>query len=85
MKSTFDFDQNPTLTDNYYHGPRWFIPGYDASHAMYRCQLHAKSAVLNRRGVTSSTPLARSFAGEGGGGGARPFALVRVQVAIARP
>jgi hypothetical protein len=33
MKSTFDFDQNPTLADNYDHGPRWFIPGYDASHA----------------------------------------------------
>src|ERR1700758_5584070 len=34
MKGTFDFDQNPTLTDNYDQGPRWFIPGYDASHAM---------------------------------------------------
>jgi tRNA (cmo5U34)-methyltransferase len=34
MKNTFDFDQNPTLTDNYDRGPRWFIPGYEASHAM---------------------------------------------------
>jgi tRNA (cmo5U34)-methyltransferase len=34
MKNTFDFDQNSTLTDNYDRGPRWFIPGYDASHAM---------------------------------------------------
>ena len=34
MKNTFDFDQNPTLTDNYDRGPRWFIPGYDASHMM---------------------------------------------------
>jgi tRNA (cmo5U34)-methyltransferase len=34
MKNTLDFDQNSTLTDNYGRGPRWFIPGYDASHAM---------------------------------------------------
>jgi tRNA (cmo5U34)-methyltransferase len=34
MKSTFDFDQNPRLSDNYDREPRWFIPGYDASHAM---------------------------------------------------
>jgi len=29
-----EFDQNPALTDNYERAPRWFVPGYDASHAM---------------------------------------------------
>lgn len=28
------FDRNPALSDDYEQGPRWFIPGYDASHAM---------------------------------------------------
>jgi len=28
------FDRTPELTANYERGPRWFIPGYDASHAM---------------------------------------------------
>src|SRR5690349_18927125 len=28
------FDRNPTLSDNYERAPRWFVPGYDASHAM---------------------------------------------------
>jgi tRNA (cmo5U34)-methyltransferase len=28
------FDRNQALSDNYEQGPRWFIPGYDASHAM---------------------------------------------------
>ena len=28
------FDRNPALSDNYEQGPRWFIPGYDVSHAM---------------------------------------------------
>jgi tRNA (cmo5U34)-methyltransferase len=34
MKNTFHFDLNPALTDNYDRAPRWFIPGYDASHGM---------------------------------------------------
>ena len=28
------FDRNPLLSATYEQGPRWFIPGYDASHAM---------------------------------------------------
>jgi len=28
------FDRNQALSENYEQGPRWFIPGYDASHAM---------------------------------------------------
>src|ERR1700730_15664509 len=34
MPHETDFDRNWALTDNYEQGPRWFIPGYDASHAM---------------------------------------------------
>ena len=28
------FDRTPALSTSYEQGPRWFIPGYDASHAM---------------------------------------------------
>jgi tRNA (cmo5U34)-methyltransferase len=28
------FDRDPTLTASYEHVPRWFIPGYDLSHAL---------------------------------------------------
>jgi tRNA (cmo5U34)-methyltransferase len=28
------FDRDPSLAANYERGPRWFVPGYDASHAM---------------------------------------------------
>src|SRR5689334_1257184 len=48
MKSTFDFDQNPTLTDNYDRGPRWFIPGYDASHAMAAVLLRDRIGEVGR-------------------------------------
>jgi tRNA (cmo5U34)-methyltransferase len=34
MTEQFDFDRNPTVAENYERGPRWFVPGYDASHAM---------------------------------------------------
>jgi len=34
MTDQFDFDRNPAVTENYERGPRWFVPGYDASHAM---------------------------------------------------
>jgi tRNA (cmo5U34)-methyltransferase len=34
MPHETDFDRNPALSNNYEQGPRWFIPGYDASHAM---------------------------------------------------
>src|SRR5258705_6820247 len=27
-------ERNPTLSATYEKGPRWFVPGYDASHAM---------------------------------------------------
>src|SRR5260370_11731772 len=34
MTDEADFDRSPTLSGNYEQAPRWFIPGYDASHAM---------------------------------------------------
>ena len=34
MAHETDFDRNPVLSENYEKAPRWFIPGYDASHAM---------------------------------------------------
>jgi tRNA (cmo5U34)-methyltransferase len=34
MAEQFDFDRNPLATENYERGPRWFVPGYDASHGM---------------------------------------------------
>jgi tRNA (cmo5U34)-methyltransferase len=34
MAEQFDFDRNPLVTETYERGPRWFVPGYDASHAM---------------------------------------------------
>jgi tRNA (cmo5U34)-methyltransferase len=40
MAEQFDFDRNPVVTENYERGPRWFVPGYDASHAMAAVLLH---------------------------------------------
>jgi tRNA (cmo5U34)-methyltransferase len=40
MIEKFDFDHNPAATENYERGPRWFVPGYDASHAMAAVLLH---------------------------------------------
>ncbi|MGO9453535.1 MAG: class I SAM-dependent methyltransferase [Candidatus Binataceae bacterium] len=40
MSKQFDFDRNPVVTENYERGPRLFIPGYDASHAMAAVLLH---------------------------------------------
>jgi tRNA (cmo5U34)-methyltransferase len=34
MAEQFDFDRNPLAARAYERGPRWFVPGYDASHAM---------------------------------------------------
>src|SRR5262249_49757061 len=34
MAQKFDFDHSPMVTQNYERGPRWFVPGYDVSHAM---------------------------------------------------
>ena len=34
MTQQFDFDRSPAITENYERGPRWFVPGYDLSHAM---------------------------------------------------
>jgi tRNA (cmo5U34)-methyltransferase len=34
MTDETDFDRNRMLSANYEQAPRWFIPGYDASHAM---------------------------------------------------
>src|SRR5271167_922097 len=40
MTEQFDFDRNPVVTENYERGPHWFVPGYDASHAMAAVLLH---------------------------------------------
>ena len=40
MMQESDFDRNPALSDNYERAPRWFVPGYDASHAMAAVLLH---------------------------------------------
>lgn len=34
MTNPFDFDKMPGLAEGYERGPRWFVPGYDASHVM---------------------------------------------------
>jgi tRNA (cmo5U34)-methyltransferase len=34
MSSGNEFDRNPALSDNYERAPRWFVPGYDTSHAI---------------------------------------------------
>jgi len=34
MAHQSDFDRNTALSTNYEQAPRWFIPGYDTSHAM---------------------------------------------------
>src|SRR6185436_1998703 len=34
MTNPFDFDKNHALSQDYERGPRRFVPGYDASHAM---------------------------------------------------
>ena len=34
MPHETDFDRNRGVSDNYEQRPHWFIPGYDASHAM---------------------------------------------------
>jgi tRNA (cmo5U34)-methyltransferase len=69
MKSSFDFDQNPTLTNNYDRGPRWFIPGYDASHAMAAVLLCdrigeiGKILVIGAGGGIEVTAFAREASG----------------------
>jgi SAM-dependent methyltransferase len=69
MKSSFDFDQNPTLTNNYDRGPRWFIPGYDASHAMAAVLLCdrigeiGKILVIGAGGGIELTAFAREASG----------------------
>lgn len=40
MTEKFDFDHNPAALENYERGPRWFVPGYDASHVMAAVLLH---------------------------------------------
>src|SRR5262245_38555946 len=34
MPQESDLDRNSALSQNYERAPRWFVPGYDASHAM---------------------------------------------------
>jgi len=56
MMQEIDFDRNPALSDNYERAPRWFVPGYDASHAMAAVLLrdrigeHGKNPGSRRRG-----------------------------------
>jgi hypothetical protein len=56
------FDRNRALSASYEQGPRWFIPGYDASHAMaavlLRCAARRCSSSITGRSGDSSTAMA---------------------------
>ena len=63
------FDRNRALSDNYEQGPRWFIPGYDASHAIAAVLLrdrigeHGRILVLGAGGGVELSVFARECEG----------------------
>lgn len=61
----FDFDKDPAIAQNYEQGPRRFIPGYDASHAM------AAALLLDRIGERGRVLVLAA------GGGAELLALAK--------
>lgn len=69
MTDETDFDRNRTLSGNYEQGPRWFIPGYDASHAMAAVLLrdrigeHGRILVIGAGGGVELSVLARECEG----------------------
>jgi tRNA (cmo5U34)-methyltransferase len=64
-----EFDQNPALVDNYERAPRWFVPGYDASHAMAavllrdRIDEHGRILVVGAGGGVELSVFARECGG----------------------
>ena len=70
MPHETDFDRNRALSDNYEQRPRWFIPGYDASHAMAAVLLRDRIATVDEsswsaRVAASSWRCSRGNAGAG--------------------
>jgi tRNA (cmo5U34)-methyltransferase len=69
MAPETDFDRNPALSDNYERAPRWFIPGYDASHAMAavllrdRVSEHGQILVVGAGGGVELSVFARECQG----------------------
>jgi tRNA (cmo5U34)-methyltransferase len=63
------FDRNPTVSDDYPQGPRWFVPGYDASHAMAAVLLrdrigeHGQILVVGAGGGVELSVFARECQG----------------------
>jgi tRNA (cmo5U34)-methyltransferase len=63
------FDRTPALSDNYERGPRWFVPGYDASHAMAAVLLrdrmgeHGRILVIGAGGGVELSVFARECEG----------------------
>lgn len=69
MTNPFDFDKNPAMAQGYEDGPRRFIPGYDASHAMAATLLvdrigeRGRVLVLGAGGGVELCALGRASAG----------------------
>jgi len=69
MAPETDFDRNPALSDDYERAPRWFIPGYDASHAMAavllrdRVSEHGQILVVGAGGGVELSVFARECQG----------------------
>jgi tRNA (cmo5U34)-methyltransferase len=69
MTHESEFDRNPSLSDNYERAPRWFVPGYDASHAMAAVLLrdrigeHGKILVVGAGGGVELSVFARECQG----------------------
>jgi tRNA (cmo5U34)-methyltransferase len=63
------FDRNPALSGNYERAPRWFVPGYDASHAMAAVLLrdrigdHGRILVVGAGGGVELSVFARECQG----------------------
>ena len=69
MTQETEFDRNPALSDNYERAPRWFVPGYDASHAMAAVLLrdrigeHGRVLVVGAGGGVELSVFARECQG----------------------
>jgi len=69
MTNPFDFDKNPGMSEGYERGPRWFVPGYDVSHAMAATLLHdrigerGRVLVLGAGGGVELSVLAQASSG----------------------
>jgi tRNA (cmo5U34)-methyltransferase len=69
MSSGNEFDRNPALSDHYERAPRWFVPGYDTSHAIAAVLLrdrigeHGRILVLGAGGGVELSVFARECKG----------------------